>query len=171
MLSSRAWHNQLHQDGICCFERVLETALYNTAVVRLPTNHLRNQASKACWTLLGEVRMKSEVTFFYGLLHMYQPSKTYIHQLCANTWMPLIRSVKSNGFLGWTMKESRQSVLLTCLDYDKSRIMIIRDGRWKSLGNLCCWYALIMISQEQWLFGMDDERVKAICVIDIPSLW
>ena len=84
MLGEKArW--ELHKVAMCCFEQILETALYKTAAVRSLTSHLTNQPgkkNKTCW------RSKNELVLLWTPTHrntsVGQPVKTYIHQVCAD---------------------------------------------------------------------------------------
>ena len=57
---------EIYKGAACCFEQILGTALYKTAVVWPLISHLTNHSnktSKTCWGLLVD----------YGFLHMETP--------------------------------------------------------------------------------------------------
>ena len=37
------------------------------------------------WDTARKARMNSQITFFYGPLHMDVPARAYLHQLCVDT--------------------------------------------------------------------------------------
>ena len=80
----------------------------------------------------GEARTNSQVTFFYGPLHIDVSARNYLHHLCADTRFSLedLSSVMDDRD-GWRKKDSRKAVLSAPVEYDY--IYVYRS-------NSCCQF-------------------------------
>ena len=104
-----------HENVVCCFEQIMRIAAYKIAVVWQLTSNRTNHPSKINKTD-REVRKNSWVTFSYGLLHM-DTSVLADQQKITNTGCHVKDLPRT--MVGMNDKrDSRESVLSACLDYD-----------------------------------------------------
>ena len=109
---------------MCYFEQILEATPHKTAVVWLLTSHFKNYPSKmnkTCRTLLEKQGQTHDVLLWtHGHINVGWPGRTYLHQLCANTWYSLKRPAVSDGWWRWVKREreSRKSMLSPRIDDD-----------------------------------------------------
>ena len=110
-----------HKDALCYFEQILEAALCKTAATELLTSHLTNHPEH-CWRSEEEHKNDDlQRTLSHGHTSVSWLSKTYIHQIRADTGC--------------------------CLE-NLARVMATRDEWWESqrnlFGRLWCWWWWVM---------------------------
>ena len=115
MIREKTWW-ELYKHFACCFEKIPEAAPYKTAVSPSISKSINEWWEKDTgYYLRSKEELISNILLWtptYGHMSVGQPTKTYIHQFCTDTWchledLPDVMADRDR----WQKKKFKESVL------------------------------------------------------------